>query len=183
MVRNTAFHTVFLLSGLLLISQSSVEANEIRVSVTLPGVEGKELINGRMLLILSTNDKDEPRFQVGDGVDGQQIFGIDVEDASAGQKVVFDDQVFGYPKRSLAEVPDGEYFVQALFHVYEVFHRKDGHVVRLPMDRGEGQQWNRAPGNAYSTPREVLFQKEKGLEIDLKLDKVIPEITPPADTM
>ena len=45
--------------------------------------------------------------------------------------------------------------MQALLHRYETFHRADGHVVKLPMDRGEGQQWNRAPGNLLSTPREV----------------------------
>jgi hypothetical protein len=28
-------------------------------------------------------------------------------------------------------------------------------VVKLPMDRGEGQQWNQAPGNIYSKPVKV----------------------------
>ena len=65
-----------------------------------------------------------------------------------------DAAAFGYPVRSLAQVKPGEYFVQALLHKYETFHRADGHVVKLPMDRGEGQQWNRAPGNLYSKPAE-----------------------------
>lgn len=132
--------------------------------------------------MLSTNDSSEPRFQIGDGVDTQQIFGIDVEDAKAGQAIVFDSSVFGYPKPSLAQVPDGKYQVQALFHVYEVFERADGHTVRLPMDRGEGQQWNRAPGNRYSTPRKIEVKAKENQVVKLELDKVIPEITPPEDT-
>ena len=51
----------------------------------------------------------------------------------------------------------GKYWVQAVLHKYETFHRADGHTVKLPMDRGEGQQWNKAPGNLYSTPREVTI--------------------------
>ena len=48
-----------------------------------------------------------------------------------------------------------EYYVQALLHRYETFHRADGHTVKLPMDRGEGQKWNLAPGNLFSKPIRV----------------------------
>ena len=68
------------------------------------------------------------------------------------EEAVIDASAFGYPLRSLAELPTGEYYVQALLHRYETFHRSDGHVVKLPMDRGEGQRWNEAPGNLLSTP-------------------------------
>ena len=30
------------------------------------------------------------------------------------------------------------------------------------MDRGEGQQWNKAPGNLYSTPREITIEPASG---------------------
>ena len=50
--------------------------------------------------------------------------------------------------------------MQALLHRYETFHRANGHTVKLPMDRGEGQQWNLAPGNMYSKPQK--------LKLDLK---------------
>jgi hypothetical protein len=45
--------------------------------------------------------------------------------------------------------------VQALLHRYETSNAADGHTVKLPMDRGEGQQWSRAPGNLYSTPKQI----------------------------
>ena len=61
-----------------------------------------------------------------------------------------------------ATSPPGTYSVQALLHRYETFRRGDGHVVKLPMDRGEGQQWNRAPGNLYSTAREIAIDPATG---------------------
>jgi hypothetical protein len=50
------------------------------------------------------------------------------------------------------------------------------------MDRGEGQQWNRAPGNLLSTPREVAVDPARDETVSVELDKAIPEIPPPADT-
>jgi hypothetical protein len=68
--------------------------------------------------------------------------------------------------------------VQALLHKYETFRRSDGRVLKLPMDRGEGQQWNRAPGNLYSTPRKVTLPGP----VEIALDKVIPPIPDPPTT-
>jgi hypothetical protein len=50
------------------------------------------------------------------------------------------------------------------------------------MDRGEGQQWNRAPGNLYSVPRKVRLEPGASAPVEITLDQVIPEIAPPADT-
>jgi len=97
---------------------------------------------------------------------------------------VIDASTLGYPVDSLRQVPPGHYRIQALLHRYETFHRADGHVVKLPMDRGEGQQWNRAPGNLYSTPKEITVEPGANLAatIHIRLDKVIPPIPDPATT-
>ena len=84
----------------------------------------------------------------------------------------------GYPIKSLRDVPPGEYYVQAVLHRYETFHRADGHTVKLPMDRGEGQHWNIAPGNLYSTPRKITVSATSGT-IALVLDQEIPPIRRP----
>ncbi|MCB9881393.1 MAG: hypothetical protein H6834_06350 [Planctomycetes bacterium] len=139
-------------------------------------------LDGRMLLILSRREGEEPRFQVRDGAAGQQVFGVDVEGLAPDQDVVFDASVFGYPLPSLADVPAGRYVVQAVLHRYETFVRADGHTVKLPMDRGEGQQWNRAPGNLLSAPRPVTFDPADPTPIRIRLDQVIPPIEPPKDT-
>jgi len=65
---------------------------------------------------------------------------------------------------------------------YETFHRADGHTVKLPMDRGEGQHWNRKPGNLYSTPKKIHFDPSRKKTISILLDQVIPPIPDPRDT-
>jgi hypothetical protein len=69
-----------------------------------------------------------------------------------------------------------------LLHRYETFKRADGHTVKLPMDRGEGQQWSRAPGNLYSAPKQIRIDANTASPIAITLDKVIPPIEPPKDT-
>ena len=135
--------------------------------------------DGRLLLMLSNNDEKEPRFQIVDGPNTQLIFGKNVEGFGQ-QKVLFSSEDFGYPFNSLSELPEGEYYVQALLHKYETFNLSTGHTVKLPMDRGEGQQWNRAPGNLYSQPQKVTVNRNS--QITIALDQIIPPITPPEDT-
>jgi len=135
-----------------------------------------------MLLMLSIDDSREPRFQISDGPNTQLIFGIDVEGFVPGDEAIIDNSVFGYPLHSLADIPAGEYHVQALLNRYETFHRSDGHVVKLPPDKGEGQQWNRKPGNLYSTPESMQIDPREDKTIQIKLDKAIPPIDPPQDT-
>ncbi len=139
--------------------------------------------DGRLLLLFSTDKTAEPRFQISDtSLNSQQVFAIDVDGWKTGQEAVVPSDVLGYPLERLSEVPAGTYQVQALLHRYETFHRSDGHVVKLPPDRGEGQQWSKAPGNLYSTPREIVYDPAKGATIRIVLDKVIPPIPDPPET-
>lgn len=151
-------------------------------SVTLPAGAGPAPADGRLLLMFSKNETTEPRFQVNETFASAQVFGLNVETWAAGEARLFRGDEFGYPVRSLPELPAGTYFVQALLHRYETFHRKDGHVVKLPMDRGEGQQWNLAPGNLYSLPVKIQFDPKKGDVFRISLDQVIPPIPEPEDT-
>jgi hypothetical protein len=144
---------------------------------------GDAPVDGRLLVMLSTEKDGEPRFQIRENPRTQQIFGVDVEGLAPGQEAVVDDKALGYPLESLKLVPPGKYRIQALLHKYETFHRADGHVVKLPMDRGEGQHWNQAPGNLYSTPREVAIEPgTPSGAILVELDKVIPPIPDPPAT-
>ena len=138
-------------------------------------------IDGRLLLLISTEKTGEPRFQIEAGPKTQQVFGIDVDGWKPGETKTIDADVLGYPRASLRDVPAGEYRVQALLHRYETFTRADGHVVKLPMDRGEGQQWNRAPGNLFSTPVSIRFDAG-GAAVQVTIDQVIPPIADPPAT-
>ncbi len=154
----------------------------LKVAISFTEDASAEPLDGRMLLLVSKNDENEPRFQISDGPSGQQVFGIDVDGLAPGADASFDATVFGYPARSLASIPAGEYWVQGLLHIYETFHRADGHVVKLPMDRGEGQHWNRAPGNLYSTPQKVWIDTGRKETIRIVLDQKIPPIPEPPET-
>ncbi len=152
------------------------------ILVSFSGNANESAVDGRLLLMLSTNDEKEPRFQIGTGLDAQLIFGMDVSGMQPGEEIIFDDSVFGFPYPSLNEVPPGEYNVQALLHTYETFNLSTGHTVKLPMDNGEGQQWNRSPGNLYSAPFKITI-KENGVQnLHISMDKVIPPIEEPVDT-
>ena len=154
--------------------------NSAKFEISFPASLDKGPIDGRLLLLISTSTEGEPRFQINEDLNTQQVFGIDVDAWRPGEKKTVDQSAFGYPRRSLADIPPGEYTVQALLHRYETFKRTDGHTVKLPMDRGEGQQWSRAPGNLYSTPKRMRIDGQT--PISIALDKVIPPIEPPKDT-
>jgi hypothetical protein len=139
-----------------------------------------EAVNGRLLLMISNNDDAEPRFQINDGLETQMIFGVDVSKWSAEEEIEIAESVFGFPVTSLADVPEGNYYVQALLNRYEVFELATGHTVLLPPDKGEGQRWNTKPGNFLSEPLEVNLKY--GNEYTINLDQVIPPIEPPDDT-
>jgi hypothetical protein len=159
-----------------------MSAAKFHFEISFPTSSSKDPLDGRLLLLISTNNEKEPRFQINEDLNTQQVFGIDVEAWKPGQTTVVDASAFGYPRRSLTQVPPGEYWVQGLLHVYETFHRKDGHTVKLPMDRGEGQQWNSAPGNLYSTPQKIHIDVNSDNSIAITLDQVIKPIEPPSDT-
>jgi hypothetical protein len=163
-------------------AQSGKEPTPMRFSVSFTADQSKEPLDGRLLLLISNDESAEPRFQIGEGPKTQLVFGKDIDGWKPGVPAIMDGKTMGYPLESLKELPAGEYVVQVLLHRYETFHRADGHTVKLPMDRGEGQQWNRAPGNLISTPRKVRLDPKKSGTIRIAFDTVIPAIPDPPET-
>jgi hypothetical protein len=163
-------------------AQDSNQKSNLVFHISFPEELSEQSLDGRLLLMISNNDQAEPRFQISDGTDTQLIFGINVENQKPEQEAVIDSDVFGYPLESLADIPEGEYFVQALLHTYETFNRSDGHTVKLPMDNGEGQRWNQSPGNLYSTPEKINIDPSKDQQIKIIMDKKIPPIPDPPET-
>ncbi len=160
---------------LFLISISMAAAPRFTVTTPSPSA-----LDGRLLILMSTDASAEPRLQISDGPETQIVFGIDVENWKPGTPWTVDAKAQGWPLKRLSDLKPGEYFVQGLLHKYETFRLFDGRVLKLPMDRGEGQQWNRAPGNLYSAP--VKMRVDGNSEIKLVLDKAIPPIVEPKDT-
>ncbi len=160
-------------------TNSSVSVN---IQLSYPTAHYDETLDGRLILLISKENKTEPRFQLRDDSKTGQGFGMDVLNWKPNKSLQFDPEAFGYPIQNFNELPSGEFFVQAVFHKYEIFNRADGHIVKLPMDRGEGQQWNRAPGNLYSTPQKVTINKGQFPNLTIALDQKILPIPEPEDT-
>ena len=148
----------------------------LRFEVTFPAERSSAPLDGRLLVFVSADTTEEPRFQVSDAPGTQQVFGVDVDGWRPGESRVIDASAFGYPLRSLARLPRGTYRVQALINRYETFRRSDGHVVKLPPDKGEGQQLSRKPGNLYSVPRAISLDPARGDVVRLSLNREIPPV-------
>lgn len=167
------------LAPLALLVTTMVSATEFAVS--FPKERSDRPLDGRLLILLSTDPTAEPRSQIGESPKTQIVFGVDVDAWKPGSTAQVGSSAIGYPIRKLSDLKPGEYTVQALLNRYETFHLADGRVVKLPPDRGEGQQWNTKPGNLYGKPVKVTIGVG-GKPAPLTLDQEIPPIAPPQDT-
>jgi len=138
--------------------------------------------DGRVILLISTTDQPEPRFQSLRSQSPPQIFGGDVDALRPGESTRIGVGSRGYPLETLAEIPPGEYYVQAVYNVYTTFQRADGHTIKAHMDQWEGQKWNRSPGNLFSRVERVRIDPGRDDIIRLALDQVIPALEPREDT-
>ena len=159
-----------------------LSAGKLKFVINYPTEQDGNILEGRVLLLLAKNNESEPRFQITYQNHTGLIYGVDALGKKPKGGVVIDGTVFGYPIESLDNIPAGEYWIQGLLHTYETFNLKTGHTVKLPMDNGEGQKWNRSPGNLYSTPKKIFLDPDKKKSVKITLDQVIPPIEPPEDT-
>lgn len=151
-----------------------------RVVIKLDASTGSAPRDGRLILIVSKDLKNEPRTQVTWGLQTQQIFGIDADTWKPGSTIELTANAHGDPLRSSTDLPPGTYNIQAVLNVYQTFHRADGRVLKLHPDHGEGQQWNESPGNLYSKPQQVKISDSSAIEVNLT--ETIPPIDSPKDT-
>ncbi len=182
MVSFIAMKTLRFLPLILSLSVSGIaSAQSFRVS--FPKERSAQPLDGRVLLLLSTDPSAEPRMQINDTPKSQMVFGVNVDGLAPGIPATVDATAAGYPIVSLKDVPPGEYTVQAVLNVYETFHRADGTTVKLHMDQGEGQHWNETPGNLYSKPMKIQLERGAGTgPISISMTEQIPPIAEKRDT-
>jgi hypothetical protein len=166
----------FVLAGVL----ATVAPLCAQITVSFPASVSSKPLDGRVLLLLSTDASAEPRMQINDTMQSQIVFGTTVDGLAPGQAVTITAEASGYPIRSLSKVPAGYYYVQAVLNIYQTFRRANGTTVKLAGDRGEGQHWNLAPGNLYSKPVKAHIDAQTKLRV--QLTETIPPIKPEPDT-
>jgi hypothetical protein len=185
MARWTRILILSVVSSVVLVSAFrglSSGADPLRFEISFPESLEKKPLDGRILLLFSSDFKNEPRFTAVGWRSPQPFFGVDIEGLKPGQPAVIDDQTLGFPFDSITDIPVGEYSVQAVLNVYTTFRRSDGHIVKMHLDQWEGQQWNTSPGNLYSRPKKVMIDATSGGTIPIALAERIPPIPPPKDT-
>jgi len=82
-----------------------------RIEVTVPSAKP---LNGHLVLVISRTIKTSRVCNLARIIFAQG-FGVDVENLPASAPIVVDAKTFGYPRRSLADLDAGDYFVQAVF--------------------------------------------------------------------
>jgi len=173
---------ISLCGSLLVLFSARASAADARFEISYAGSLDNGPVTGRVFVIISKNNRVEPRLQAGSYGGSAPFYGLDVHELKPGANAVIDGSVLGYPVDSISKVPAGEYYVQALLNVYTRVRRSDGHVIWVHMDQWEGQQWNRSPGNLVSDVQRVRLDPAAGFNVRLSLTKKLPPVQIPQDT-
>lgn len=117
-----------------------------------------------MFVILGKREAGDQRRQIDNtGLDAAPVVARDA-DFSTAKSIVLDASAITFPVASLADVPPGDYYVQAAFRC-----NRDLLLVR-------------APGNLYSDVRKLSIDPARDETISLTLSKMDADEKPPADT-
>jgi len=152
----------------------------LRVEISFAAGARAEPVTGMVYLAISKDNQQAPIQQT--DPEGVPLFSAFVQNLAPGAPAIITRENRGHPVASLADIPAGEYWVQPFVNVYTRFPRSDGHTVWMHMDQWEGQNWKRSPGNLYGDPVKMRIDPASTTPIQLVANKVIPPITPPADT-
>jgi len=134
-------------------------------------------LTGRLVLVVAKDGEAEPRLLISPS--GPALFGVDLVALAPGAAAVVDDATLGHP-RPLAELPAGDYFVQAVVNVYDEVRRADGRVVWLPMNDGHQEPFQVTPGNLMSDVVKVHLGDGATHRVDVA--RVVPPVERPADS-
>lgn len=163
---------------------TGVEMAPPRFEVSFPTRARSTPLTGRLVVILSkvpaSGNANAPRM-LSPGLSGPAMYGIDLEQLAPGRPAVVDQSALGYPF-PMAQLPAGEYFVQARVNAYTQVRRSDGHALWVHVNDGTVAQSRFASGEGdlYSAVQRVRIGD--GGTIRLSLDSVMPGPEYPADT-
>ena len=119
---------------------------------------------GRLLVVMASSDRVEPRRLIGrTGRTATPTVGVDVPALAPGDRVILDATAAAFPIEGLADLPAGEYHVQAVLDT-----NRD---IRSPG----------APGSLYSEPLQVALEPAQNEPVRLTLSRRIPDEQLPPD--
>ena len=156
---------------------ATAQASPPRFRITVAPSAYARPLTGRLVLAIAKAADPEPRMLISPR--GPALFAVDLSALAPGTPAVIDERAIGYP-RSLAELPPGDYYAQAIVNVYEQVHRSDGKTIWVHMNDGRVEFFSIAPGNLYSDVTPVHVAAD-GV-ISLQITHVVPPAAPPAST-
>src|SRR5436190_5871770 len=110
-IRSTIFmgSALLLVLGLRSLAGRAGDTGALRFAVSFPAARSAQPLDGRVLLFISDEGRSEPRTQTDQyrANSTRPIFGVDVDGLAPGTDVVVDERVWGWPARSLKDVPPG----------------------------------------------------------------------------
>src|SRR5438477_7483087 len=94
------------------------QAAPLRFAISFPAARSAQPLDGRVMLFISDNALPEPRMQTDQyrANTTRPIFGVDVDGLKPGKDAIVDETAFGWPARSVKDIPAGDYWVQALIN-------------------------------------------------------------------
>ena len=119
---------------------------------------------GRLLVVMASSDRVEPRRLIGRaGPDAAPIVAVDVPALSPGAGATLDAAAAAFPIQSLADLPAGEYHVQAV------------------LGSNSDVRSSSAPGTLFSAPARVALDPARTETVRLTLSQRIPDEPLPPD--
>ena len=163
---HSLFKRCFTLWLLFLVSSGLANGtNSLRFEIRMVSGLVDEAQTGRMIVVLSRNEKTEPRLIVtSTGQNAPCVLACDVDKLTPGVATVLDQHAIICPVNNLAELPGGDYSVQAL------------------LDSNNGSCVPNSPGNFYSDVQKFHLDPSQRGTIQLWLAHRIPDELLPPDT-
>ncbi len=140
----------YFLMGALLLAGGALPAEAAppvspQFAVKLPGDPKAGTITGRLYVYVGKTNAPEPREQ-GAWWNSAQAFGIAIDAMKPGDTAIVAGNAVGAPYARLADLPKGQYYVQATLDRYVRYPRADGHTIWA------SDSWLWKSGLLYSTP-------------------------------
>jgi len=165
MKRAITFCLTLVILASLHVAAHVVRSSSIRLEVTIASGLVSSPQSGRLFVVLSPKSQPEPRLTIGQtGLDASPVFGRDIQNFAPGVTGAIDEKCAAFPIDSLANLPAGDYFIQALF---------DSNIDLKSVN---------APGNLYSKSRKIHLDPTQGATVRIELTEKVPAEQLPPDT-
>src|SRR6266478_611288 len=157
---------LFVLPAVFANAESASKTTSLRFEVTIARGLVAHPQKGRLFVILNQKVDPEPRLSLDKvGLDAPPILARDVDHFKAAATVaVIDGGSISYPIENLADLPTGDYYVQALF------------------DSNFDQRSLNATGNLFSAVRKVHLDASRGGAVKIELTQMVTPEQMPAET-